>query len=143
MLIVSKWEVSDKARCKYTSSIVSQRIHYGNVICNICHLLCNSFAPVFFVGGRISYLRYLCLYAYSGVQHMLCCVFLLFVGGRMSNLRYLFLFANSGVLHILCCVFVLFIFVLFLVYSKLAVSLDCPLLIAPSVFSNVYVSFFI
>ena len=46
-----------------------------------------------FVGGRISYLRYLCLYAYSGVQHMLCCAFLLFVGGRMSYLRYLCLYA--------------------------------------------------
>ena len=28
-----------------------------------------------FVGGRMSYLRYLCLFTYSGVQHMLCCVF--------------------------------------------------------------------
>jgi hypothetical protein len=29
-----------------------------------------------FVGGRMSYLRYLYLFAYSGVQHILCCVFL-------------------------------------------------------------------
>ena len=28
-----------------------------------------------FVGGLLSYLRYLCLFAYSGVQHILCCVF--------------------------------------------------------------------
>jgi len=27
------------------------------------------------VGGLMSYLRYLCLFAYSGVQHILCCVF--------------------------------------------------------------------
>lgn len=27
-----------------------------------------------FVGGLISYLRYLCLLAYSGIQHILCCV---------------------------------------------------------------------
>jgi hypothetical protein len=26
----------------------------------------------------MSYLRYLCLFAYSGVQHILCCVFILF-----------------------------------------------------------------
>jgi hypothetical protein len=26
----------------------------------------------------MSYLRYLCLFAYSGVQHILCCVFALF-----------------------------------------------------------------
>ena len=30
------------------------------------------------VGGPISYLRYLCLFAYSGVQHIMCCVFALF-----------------------------------------------------------------
>jgi hypothetical protein len=29
--------------------------------------------------GLMSYLRYLCLFAYSGVQHILCCVFGLFV----------------------------------------------------------------
>ena len=27
----------------------------------------------------MSYLRYLCLFAHSGVQHILCCVFALFV----------------------------------------------------------------
>ena len=31
-----------------------------------------------FVGGIISYLRYLCLFGYSGVQHILCCIFVLF-----------------------------------------------------------------
>jgi hypothetical protein len=30
------------------------------------------------VGGFMSYLRYLCLLAYSGVQHILCYVFVLF-----------------------------------------------------------------
>jgi len=51
----------------------------------------------------------------------------------MSYLRYLYLFAHSGAQHILCCVFVLFC-----VPYMLPVSLDCPFLIAPSVFSNVY-----
>ena len=37
------------------------------------------------------YLRYLCLCAYSGVQHILCCVFVLFV----------------SVLRIICCQFIL------------------------------------
>ena len=27
-------------------------------------------------GGRMSYLSYLCLFAYSGVEHILCCVVL-------------------------------------------------------------------
>jgi len=51
----------------------------------------------------MSYLRYLCLLAYNGVQHI-----------------------------ILCCVF------LRIVHIVLPVSLDCPFLIVPSVFSNVY-----
>ena len=59
----------------------------------------------------------------------------------MSYLRYLCLFTFSGVQHILCCVFV-FVF-LHLVYAMLPVSLDYPFLIAPSVFSNVYLKFFI
>ena len=29
------------------------------------------------VGGLVSYLRYLCLFAYNGVQYLLCCVLLL------------------------------------------------------------------
>ena len=35
----------------------------------------------------------------------------------------------------LCCVFVLFVFILFLVTPMLPMSLDCPFLITPSVFS--------
>jgi hypothetical protein len=46
----------------------------------------------------------------------------------MLYLCYLCLFVYSGVQHILCCVFVS----LPLVYPMLPVSLDCPLLIAPS-----------
>ena len=55
----------------------------------------------------------------------------------MSYLRYLCLLVHSGVQHILCCV--CFVFVR-LVYPKLQVSLNGPFLIAPSVFSNVYLS---
>ena len=50
----------------------------------------------------------------------------------MSYLRYLCLLVHSGVQHMLCCVF------LHIVYPALPVSLDCPFLIAPSVFPNVY-----
>ena len=59
----------------------------------------------------------------------------------MSYLRYLCLFAYSGIQHILCCGFVLFVFVLCLVFTMLPVSMDCPFLIAPSVFSNVSFKF--
>ena len=42
---------------------------------------------------------------------------------------------TQNVQHIMCCVFVLF---LRRVCPMLPVSLDCPLLIVPSVFSNAY-----
>ena len=32
----------------------------------------------FFVGGFMSYLRQLCLFEHGGVQHILCCVFVMF-----------------------------------------------------------------
>ena len=54
-----------------------------------------------FVGGLMSYLE-------CSVRLYLQ----LFVTGRMSCLRCLCLFAYSGVQHILCCVFALFFFVL-------------------------------
>ena len=37
-----------------------------------------SSLPPIDLRGLMSYLRYLCLFAYSGVQHILCCVFVLF-----------------------------------------------------------------
>jgi hypothetical protein len=45
------------------------------VVCRRAHVLFTLF-----VGGLMSYLRYmyLWLFAYSGVQHILCCVFVLF-----------------------------------------------------------------
>jgi hypothetical protein len=55
----------------------------------------------------------------------------------MSYLRHLCLFAHSGVQHILCCVFVLFVFVLSLVHPMLPVSMECLFLFASSVLWNV------
>jgi hypothetical protein len=50
----------------------------------------------------------------------------------MSYLRYLYLFAYSGVQHILCCVlFILFGFVLCLVCPVLLVFLDLPFVDCP------------
>jgi len=56
--------------------------------------------------------------------------------GFMSFLRYVCVFAHSGVQHILYCA-LLFLFGLRFVYPMLPVSLDYPLFIAPSVFSDV------
>ena len=58
----------------------------------------------------------------------------LFVGVSMSLLHYMCLLGHGGVQYILCFVFLSF------VYLMLPFSLDCPLLIASSVFSNVYLN---
>jgi hypothetical protein len=55
----------------------------------------------------------------------------------MFYLRYLYLFPYSGVQHILCSVFCFVC--LPPMHPMLSVCLDCPFLIAPSVFSNVYI----
>ena len=55
----------------------------------------------------------------------------LLVGGVHVLFTLFVFFVNSGVQHVLCCVF------LPLVYTMLPVSLDCPILIVCSVFSNV------
>ena len=80
----------------------------------------------YFVGGLMSYLRYLFLFTYSGVQHILCSIF------ALVCLR-------------LCCQFLWFVHFWLLLrvasFSGLSifdcpfmfpVSLDCPFLIAPS-----------
>ena len=59
----------------------------------------------------------------------------LFVGGRISYLRYFCLFAQWCLTHIVLCFCFIF---LRLMNTMLPVSLDCPFLIAPSVFSSVY-----
>jgi len=62
----------------------------------------------------MSYLRYLCLFAYSDVQHILCCVFALFFFVLCTLCcRVVFLFTSSCVPYV-------------------ASSLDCPYLIVPT-----------
>ena len=71
---------------------------------------------------------------YQGKDHLWIRRFVsCLLAGLLSYLRYLWL--HSGVQHICCCVLLCF---LRLVYLMLPVSLDCPPLSAPSVFSNVY-----
>jgi ABC-type Co2+ transport system permease subunit len=57
----------------------------------------------------------------------------LFVGGLVS-------YNVSGVQHMLCCVYAVFSSSCVL-YPMLSVYLNCPFVIAPSVFSNVYLLF--
>jgi hypothetical protein len=85
----------------------------------------------------MSYLHYLCLFAYSGVQHILCCVMCcVFLRLVYPMLPVSLCFSSSCVpdvasvsvfffvLCTLCCQF-LCVF-LRLVYPMLPVSLDCP-----------------
>jgi hypothetical protein len=93
-----------------------------------------------YIMARTSYLCYFCLFAYGGVQYILT--------WRLSYKRQellglhehlgspLFL-VGSVLLIFLVFWYVLFVFLCF-VYPMLPVSLDCPFLIAFSVFSNVY-----
>ena len=41
-------------------------------------MICGWFCLQLFVGWILSYLCYMCLFAHSGVQHILCCVFVSF-----------------------------------------------------------------
>jgi hypothetical protein len=94
-----------------------------------------------FVGGLMSYLRYLCLFAYSDVQQILCCVFALFLFvlcPHVTSLSSVSIFdcPFGTCLRILVlskyCVVFLFCFCSSCV-PMLPVYLECPFLIAPSV----------
>ena len=63
-----------------------------------------------FVGGLMSYLHYLCLFTYSGVQHILCCVPLV-VCRRAHVLFTLFAVCLRIVVSNTYCVFVFVLFV--------------------------------
>ena len=54
---------------------------------------------------------------------------------RVLSTSFVIVYAYCGVQHNLCCVFVLF----FLVLCDFCCQFDCPFLIAPSIFSNVYI----
>jgi hypothetical protein len=112
-----------------------------------------------FLGGLMSYLRYLCLFAYSGVQHILCYVFLRLVCPMLpvslDCFCYVFLRLVYPMLPVsldcFCYVFLRLVYPMLpvsldcfcyvflrLVYPMFPVSLDCPFLFATSVFSKVY-----
>jgi hypothetical protein len=94
----------------------------------------------------MSYLRYLCLFTYSDVQHTLCCVFVLFVFVLCTlccQFLWIVFVLFFFVLCTLCCQFhwivLCFCFVcLRLMYPMLPVSLVCPFSSIPSLSSNVY-----
>ena len=67
----------------YVSLCSEFRVVMSVMISELKRMFGSSLPPVvkkntFFVGGLMSYLCYLFLFVYSGVQHILCCVFVLF-----------------------------------------------------------------
>jgi hypothetical protein len=60
--------------CVFTFVVLSCDVRYAFGIKTMF-----VFTSSFFVGELMSYLHYLCLFSYSGIQHTLCCVFVLFV----------------------------------------------------------------
>ena len=107
-----------------------------SVVCRRAHVLFTLCVFVWFVftssclqeGSCLIYVMCVCL---------VCLYLQLFVGGLMSYLRYVCLLVHSGVQHICVVFFVLFVFILYFVYPMLLIFLDCSFLIAPSVFFNV------
>ena len=81
-------------------------------------------------------LCFVCLFVYYLVLVFYVTHFRHFFLSLILFLHHLFLVFCA----VLCCVFYFIVFVLYLVYPMLSVSLDCSFLIDPSVFSNVYLS---
>ena len=132
-----------------------------SVVCRRAHVLFVRLYLQLLVGELMSCLYCLCLFAHSGVQHILCCVFVLFFIA-LCTLCCQFLWIVFVLFFIalctLCCQFLWIVFVLFvialwysmlpvsldcfcfvfhrLLYPMLPVFLDCPFLIARSVFSK-------
>ena len=121
----------------------------------LCFLFCLYLGIVSFVIviGYSSYLMHLIyvvtitiVFLFSIVVHLAFCYALYskhtlppVVCRRAHVLFTVFVFVCvGGVQHIPRCAFVLFVLALCLVYPMLPVALDCPFLISPSVFSNVY-----
>ena len=85
-LIKSSWQkqkpFSVSIRYIYMASVIYQ---VGPLFINVLFTisaLTRCSVPLYlqlFVGGLMSYLRYLSLFSYSGIQHILCCVLFFFV----------------------------------------------------------------
>ena len=100
--------------------------------------------PQLLVGGLMSYLCFLCLLVYSGVEHVLTIRITLHVSFTRQVLVTLreYLVSAIGYLGVrFAHLYSFFVFVLCLVCPMFPVSLDCQFLIVPSVFSIIYLRF--
>jgi hypothetical protein len=100
-MVHSYWTECFSATIQFNVQINKmEALHWGDVnyvfprltpgfwcVC-VCYLfvyVLNFFSLLLFVGGLMSYLHYLCLCAQSGIQHILCCVFLRLVHRGLSR----------------------------------------------------------
>jgi len=119
---------SREKTCRHVPSVIGDFSRFNLISC-ICALLCVfTFLLPYCDVIRFSHkndVRFvftsslMFLFAYSGVQHTFCCVFVLFIF-ILCTLCYQFLW----IVH--------FWLPLRLVYPMLPVSLDCPFMITPS-----------
>jgi len=72
ILLLLLLSITHYSHLSFTEWLLTESRHV-----RIIHL--NMIYPQLFVGGFMSYLRYLCLLADIGVQHIVWCVFVLFV----------------------------------------------------------------
>ena len=120
--------------------------HYSSLWETSC--LCGR--PHVFVGDLMSCLRCLCLFAHSGVQRMLCCVFVLFFYILCTlycqflwNVNFWFVFSNAciclcvAVSNVCCVVFLLCFSSSCFLCSQFSWNVHF-FFIVPSVFFNVY-----
>jgi hypothetical protein len=115
----------------FTSTWVHPSVFWSGPRCSSFLVFCVVLlCAQLFVGGIMFYLSYLHLFAHSGVQLILCCVFLCLVYNMLPvSLGCPCLIAPSVLPDVYC---------LCLVYHMLPVSLGCHCLIVPSVLPDVY-----
>jgi len=82
LVFVLSYYVSLRSEFHVVMSIRINPFSHKNDVRCLIYVICVCLVRLYlqlFVGGLMSYLRYLCLFAYSDVQHILCCVCFVFL----------------------------------------------------------------
>ena len=130
LCVFTYWVLCCPVMCLYVlSSVLWCQLHFPH----------KKDVPFVFTSSRRAHILF-ALFVLSGVQHILCFVFLHLVYPMLPVSLDWFCFVFLHLVYPMLPVSLdCFCFVfLRLVYPMLPVSLDCPFFIAPSVFSNIY-----
>ena len=139
-----------KLRCSYVEGIAIKMLRSTSRSCWLLRSIHISndksilyFLRIFSLFCHCQYFSRTCLYIW--VTRRVCIRSRNFVSFRRTCVHLRSLMGSVLLIFLVLCVvfFVLFVFNLCLVYSMLPVFLECAFLIAPSVFSNVYLMEFI